>query len=237
MARSAAKVAVPSGFAGFGPRALPFLKALGFHQSKAWYDENRVIYEEDVRAPLEALLAELTAAFAKAGLPLQGDARTIFRLHRDVRFAKDKRPYKTNAGAVMSREGTKRTQGFLYLHLDPEGCFAASGCWHPLPDEALALRRAIAGKPAGFRDAVARLGEAGLALDEGDPLARPPKGFGEVGEPDLANAIRKRNLIVRRAIPEAAIGSPGLARDLAAFARDAEPLLRFAWAALDAHRP
>ena len=224
-------------FTGFGPQALPFLKALAFHQTKEWFEENRSIYDSDIKVPLVRLVGDLSERFAALDLPLRGDGRSIFRLHRDIRFSKDKRPYKTNAGAVLSRDGTKRAQGFLYLHIDPEGCFTAAGFWHPEPDETLALRRAIAGKSKPFREALAKLGKAGLALGDGDPLARAPKGFEEVSDPVCAAAIRMRNIIVRCPLASDAIGSPDLVRDLVAFARDAEPLLRFGWAALDAHRP
>ncbi len=224
-------------FAGFGPQALGFLKALAFHQDKAWFEENRGIYDDELKAPLVGLIGDLCGRFEALDLPLRGDRRSIFRLHRDIRFSKDKRPYKTNAGAVLSRDGTKRSQGFLYIHIDPEGCFAAAGFWHPEPDDLLALRRAIIGKPKGFRDAVAKLDKAGLVLGDGDPVARVPKGFEDVAEPDLAAAIRMRNVIVRRPVDADAIRSPALVEDLVRFARAAEPLLRFGWAALEAHRP
>ncbi len=227
----------PSSFAGFGPQALGFLKALAFHQDKAWFEENRGIYESEIKAPLLDLIGDLTARFEALDLPLRGDGRSIFRLHRDIRFSKEKRPYKTNAGAVLSRDGTKRAQGFLYIHLDPEGCFAAAGFWQPEPEETLALRRAIVGKPKAFREALGRLEKAGLVLGDGDPLSRAPKGFEEVGEPDLAAAVRMRNILVRRPIEPEAIRVPDLVRDLVTFTREAEPLLRFGWAPLDAHRP
>jgi uncharacterized protein (TIGR02453 family) len=230
-------ISAPPAFTGFGPQALGFLKALAFHQTKEWFEANRALYDSDVKAPLQDLVAALTAEFARTGLPLRGDARSIFRLHRDVRFSKDKRPYKTNAGAVLSRDGTKRAQGFLYIHIDPEGCFVAAGYWHPEPDELLALRRAIAGKPEAFRDAVAKLAKAGLALGGGEPLARVPKGFEHVADADLAAALRMRNITVERPLEAAAIASPDLVRDLVTFAQDAQPLLRFGWAALEAHRP
>jgi uncharacterized protein (DUF2461 family) len=73
-------------------------------------------------------------------------------------------------------------------------------------------------------------------LGDGDPLSRAPKGFEEVGEPDLAAAVRMRNILVRRPIEPEAIRVPDLVRDLVTFTREAEPLLRFGWAALDAHR-
>jgi uncharacterized protein (DUF2461 family) len=113
----------------------------------------------------------------------------------------------------------------------------AAGYWHPEPDELLALRRAIAGKPEAFRDAVAKLAKAGLALGGGEPLARVPKGFEHVADADLAAALRMRNITVERPLEAAAIASPDLVRDLVTFAQDAQPLLRFGWAALEAHRP
>ena len=131
MAASSSDTAVPAPFSGFGPRAPGFFKALAFHQSKAWYDANRAIYEAEVKGPTVALLALLSQRFAAAGVPLRGDARSVFRLNRDVRFAREKHPYKTAGGAVLSRDGTRRTPGFVYLHIDPAGCFLAAGFWQP----------------------------------------------------------------------------------------------------------
>jgi len=224
--------ASPVPFTGLGPRALDFFKALAFHQSKAWFEENRGLYESEVKAPLAALVAELTRACAEAGLPLKGDARSIFRLHRDIRFSKDKRPYKTNGGAVLTVDGFKKTPGLLYIHVAPEGCFTAAGFWHPEPPQLLALRKAVAGDPKAFGSLIAKLRKAGLTLAEGDPLTRLPKGFEQVADETAAAAVKMRNLIVRRPLAEAAMFAPDLAREVAAFARDAAPLLRFGWAAL-----
>ncbi len=77
-------------FRGFGPQALPFLKALAFHQSKEWFEANRATYESDLKGPMGDLVEDLSAAFAKAKLPLKGDRKSApFRIPRDVRFAKD----------------------------------------------------------------------------------------------------------------------------------------------------
>lgn len=222
-----------SPFTGFGPKALDFFRALAFHQSKVWFDENRALYESDVKAPLVALVAALTAACGEAGLPLRGDARSVFRLNRDIRFAKDKRPYKTNGGAVLTPDGAKKTPGLLYIHVDPEGCFTAAGFWHPEPDQLRALRRAIARDPKAFRALLSRLKKAGLALGDGDPLSRLPKGFEGVTDEEAARAIRMRHLVVRRPIADATMVSPALVDEIARFAREAEPLLRFGWHALD----
>lgn len=223
----------PALFAGFGPRALDFLRALAFHQEKAWFEANRALYEQDVRAPLEALIVTLSEGFTQAGLPLRGDARSIFRLHRDVRFGKDKRPYKTNAGAVLTRTGTKASPGLFYIHIDPEGCFAAAGFYRPEPPELAALRTAIRDRPEDFRGVLAELAAAGLQLGDGDPLTRLPKGFEGVSDSELGAAIRSRSLVVRRTIAAGALGTPELVSALLAFGREAEPLLRFGWKALE----
>ena len=225
-------------FAGFGRQALPFLKALAFHQDKGWFEENRALWERDLKAPFGRLLADLTHRFADHGLPLRGDARSsLFRLHRDTRFGADKRPFKTNAGAVLSRDGTKRAQGFLYVHVDPAGCFAAAGFYRPEPDEIASIRRLIADRPQAYRDLVCLLEQDGLVLASPETLARLPRGFATIAEPDIAEAVRRKSHLVREPIPDEALGDPGLVKRLAAFARRAEPLLRFGWRALDEREP
>ena len=130
-------------FTGFGPKALPFFEALKFHQSKEWFEENRgALRERRARADGRAARRPDRGLRQARKIPLRADGkRSIFRLHRDVRFAKDKSPYKTHAGAVMTRSGSKKDQGLLYIHIDPEGCFAAAGFYMPEAAELLSLRR------------------------------------------------------------------------------------------------
>ena len=88
-------------FKGFGPKAIPFLKALDFHQSREWFQENRDLYEQELREPFGDLVETLTTRFAEAGLGLKGDRkRSLFRINRDVRFSKDKRPYNRHLSAI-----------------------------------------------------------------------------------------------------------------------------------------
>src|SRR5271170_6160111 len=118
-------------FHGFGPQALPFLKALAFHQTREWFEANRATYESDLKTPMGDLVEDLAVAFASAKIPLKGDRKaSLFRINRDVRFAKDKSPYKTQAGAVMTRGGAKNDVGLLYVHVALDGCFAAAGFYH-----------------------------------------------------------------------------------------------------------
>ena len=227
--------AAAPGFAGFRPAAFAFLRGLAAHQTRDWFEAHRADHETEVRAPMAALLVALSAELARRGLPLRGDPqRSAFRIHRDVRFSRDKRPYKTHAGATLTRDGRKMSQGLLYVHVDPEGSFVAAGFHQPAPGELQAIREAIVAAPDMFRGMVDALARAGLDFgpDE-DGLRRPPRGFAHVADPDLQAALRRKSFIVRRALPQAALGRPALVATIADVAEAALPLLRFGWAALD----
>ena len=171
-------------FSGFGPQALPFFNALAFHQTKDWFEANRAIYDGDVKGPLGDLVEELAARFAKAKIPLKGDRKaSLFRINRDVRFAKDKSPYKTNSGAVLTRSGTKNDPGLIYVHIAGEGCFAAAGFYQPEPPTSWrACALAIVRAPKAWRTMIAKLAKAGLALEEEYAMKRAPRGFEDIGE-------------------------------------------------------
>jgi uncharacterized protein (TIGR02453 family) len=220
-------------FDGFGLEALPFFKALGFHQSKEWFDENRATYNEQIKEPFGDLIEDLAAAFAKAGIPLKGDRKaSLFRLNRDIRFSKDKSPYKTHAGAVMTRGGAKNDKGLFYIHIAPDGCFVATGFYYPEPDDLSALRRAIVRAPKDYEKALAALKKAKLELSDEDSLTRAPRGFETVTEPKIAAAIRRKSFISSRPIAASQIASPALVSDLANFGKHALPLLQWGWSAI-----
>lgn len=219
-------------FKGLGLQALPFFKALGFHQTKAWFEENRAIYDEQVKSPLGDLVEDLSAELKRRKIPLYGDRRkAIFRLHRDTRFSKDKSPYKTNAGFVLNREGTRGTGGMLYVHVDPTGCFVAAGWYMPEPPALAAIRAAIAGNPKAFFAMEAKLKAEKLALSNDYTLKRTPKGFEAVADEGTLVALKRTALITSRPIKDADLHKPKLLAQLADFAEDALPLLQFGWKA------
>ena len=219
-------------FAGFGPQALPFFTALAFHQSREWMEANKGLYETDVRAPMGLLLEEASAQLAWRDIPLRGSLKTsMFRLNRDVRFARDKALYKIAAGAVLTRSGNKNDPGLVYLHLDPKGCFFACGVYHPLPAQKVELRADIRDRAAAFRSACAAM--APLELSQEDSLTRAPRGFETVSDPDIASAVRMRSLVFRQPVPDELMVSPALVAGFAGFAEKAVPFLRFCWNALD----
>ena len=221
------------GFTGFGAKALPFLKALKFHQSKAWFDENRALYQREILDPMVALLDDLTKAFAAAKIPLKADGkRSVFRINRDVRFSKDKSPYKTHCGAVMTRSGAKNEQGLLYLHIDPEGCFAAAGFHIPEAAELARLRKAIVARPKQFAAMEAKLATGKLKLGVENQLTRLPRGFEAAKGTPVDGALRLKSFIVEEPLPAKLIARPALSDAIVDFVRRAEPLLAYGWAAL-----
>lgn len=221
-------------FTGFGPKALPFFEALKFHQSREWFEENRSLYEVDVVAPMVALVDDLTAAFASRKIPLRGDGkRSMFRLNRDVRFSKDKSPYKTHAGAVMTRSGSKKDNGLLYIHIDPTGCFTAAGFYMPETPALAAVRKAILAHPNKAKALLARLEKNRLQLGTFDQLTRIPRGFEDLKGGPLDGMIRLKSLVVEERLPDKLVKSPKLAEQIVDFAERARPLLDFGWQAVD----
>jgi len=109
-------------FPGFAPADLAFLTGLAAHNDREWFTANRAVYDDRLKPTLGALIEALNAAFAARDLPLAGDPKkSVFRIHRDVRFSKDKKPYKTHVSATLTRDGLKLSPGLVYVHIEPEG--------------------------------------------------------------------------------------------------------------------
>ncbi|MCC6735060.1 MAG: TIGR02453 family protein [Bauldia sp.] len=229
-------------FRGFGPDAIGFFRALGFHQNREWFQENRALYEEQVKGPTLALVEDLSERFEKAGIPLRGGKATLFRINRDVRFSKDKRPYQTHAGAVLTPTGTKDGQGLVYLHIapagtkdwdgSPEGCFMAAGFHQPEPADLTTIRTTIQRDPKAFQALEAKLAKAKLALGTDGQLTRVPRGFEAMKGSPVEGAIRMKSFIVEDPIDEALVTSPKLADRIFTFTERAKPLLDYGWRAL-----
>jgi len=119
-------------FAGFRPEAIQFLADLAANNDRAWFQPRKAQYEDLLKRPLEGLCAALAERFEATGIPLQADpARSPFRIYRDVRFSKDKAPYKTNVGASFPWTGGGDASAGGYFHLAPGEIFIGGGIWHP----------------------------------------------------------------------------------------------------------
>ncbi|TJW14594.1 MAG: TIGR02453 family protein [Mesorhizobium sp.] len=213
-------------FNGFGEKAIPFLRALDFHQSREWFQENRDLYERELYQPFGDLVETLTKRFATARLGLRGDRKkSLFRINRDVRFSKDKRPYNRHLSAILSPDGTKMEQGVFYVHIGLERCFADIAWWQPGPELLLAMRNAIATRPDKFRALVAALKKNRLELETEGRMKRTPRGFEHVSDSDLAEVIRNRHFYVQHVVDSAGIHTAALVDELVDFTLRARPLL------------
>ncbi|RZQ63179.1 DUF2461 domain-containing protein [Amycolatopsis suaedae] len=179
-------------FEGFGEYAVEFYDGLIADNSKAYWDDNVHIYRADVRAPMEALLAELNSEFA-AGF---GEGK-VFRPYRDVRFAKDKTPYKTHCGGVIEQG---RGGGAYYVEVGPDGLRVGGGCFHLASDQVARFRTAVDTEVHGaeLEKIVAKLRRAGWEI-KGDRLRTRPRGFAE-DHPRL-ELLKHRSLYAVRVWP------------------------------------
>jgi len=227
--------AVSMNFTGFSAEGLRFLRDLALNNDPVWFKPRRDEYEALVRGPMLALVADLLTLAADRQLPVTGEpAKAVFRVYRDVRFSKDKRPYKTHCGASLSRTGAKLAPGLFYIHIEPGGCFVAAGFWHPEPPVAEKVRQRILAEPVRFLKVVRGLDAKGMPIEPDEEGAkRLPRGC-EAGRGTAVEPfLKQRNLIARHALSDADVGSATLPALLLERYAAARPLLDFGWAAID----
>lgn len=152
-------------FKGFGEYAIDFYDGLVADNTKAYWEDNKHLYHADVRAPMEALLAALEPEFGKG---------KVFRPYRDVRFSKDKTPYKDHCGGVVE---LGRGGGAHYVQIGPEGLFVGGGSFAMAPDQLARYRESVADDLRGraLEAVLAELADRGWEL-RGDKLKRAPRG-------------------------------------------------------------
>jgi uncharacterized protein (TIGR02453 family) len=152
-------------FLGFGSSALAWFRGLEADNSKTYFEGSRAVWEAEVRGPLERLLEEL-------GEELGGSVK-LFRPHRDVRFSKNKAPYKTNNYGVVRVPGT---ESGLYVSISSGGMHAGSGYWQMAADQLSRYREAVMGPEGSALDgAVLRMEASGLKV-WGEALKTAPRG-------------------------------------------------------------
>ena len=123
---------------------LRFLRKLKKNNNKPWFEANRNGYTE-AKQEVETFLEGLIASYGKTddAISRLTPKDCMFRINRDVRFSKDKSPYKTNFGAFINPGGKKSTLAGYYLHIEPGASFAGGGLWMPMPAELAKIRQEI----------------------------------------------------------------------------------------------
>jgi uncharacterized protein (TIGR02453 family) len=234
-ARGAPRPSPPERFTAFRPAALAFLRRLKARNTKAFFEANRAIYEQEVRGPLKALVEEIDTRLASFAPEIVGDPRrSIFRINRDVRFSRDKSPYKTHAACWFYHRDAGRGVGQeasggagFYFHLEPTQCFLGAGIWMPPRPTLAKLRDALAEDVEGFEAIVLapafrrRFGK----LDDEAMLTRLPRGF-EPGHP-AERWLRHLSFTAGRELPIKDALSPRLPAILARDYEALTPLVRW----------
>ncbi len=156
-----------------------FLTELSLNNNKEWFDANRPRYET-IKKSMLALATQLIAEISTFDSTIQNiDPKScVFRINRDVRFSKDKSPYKTNLGIYIAKGGKKSVFGGYYLHLSPNDAFLATGLWMPMPPQLKAIRQEIDYNFATF-DKIMKANNCNLYLSSeiDQKVSGMPKGY------------------------------------------------------------
>ena len=216
-------------FQGIGPRAGRLIAELAHRQDKSWYAEHKAEIDRLVYAPLRALFEEARPKLVRL-YPRQPLTIKVFRIHRDVRFSKDKSPFKDHASGVImvgrnAEPGT--AAGALYLQVGPEEG-AAAGMWTMGPEELSRHRRAVLDSRAGARlERLLRpLVGSGYQIISSAQLARAPRGV-DPGHPRAALLRHKGLALDFPLIPRKVRHSPALLDWCIERAREVAPLVRW----------
>ncbi len=218
----------------FTPALFAFLRDLKVNNDRDWFAANKPRYEDEVRGPALDFVSDLAPHLERLSPCFVADprptGRSLFRIHRDTRFSKDKSPYKTYVGVQFRHELAKdaHAPGF-YLHLEPKAVFVGAGIWHPDAPTLARIREAIAGDPKGWR--AAKLVGERFEL-AGDRLKRAPAGYDP--EHPLIEDLKRKDFICVASLTERDVCGRGFVDEFARMCGEASPLVRFLCSALDA---
>ncbi|NNF57963.1 MAG: DUF2461 domain-containing protein [Rhodothermaceae bacterium] len=221
-------------FPGFRAEAFQFLRDLKAHNEREWFKPRKATYEDELLWPARCLIAQVSEEAPHHGLPLRGTPKkSVFRIYRDTRFSKNKAPYKTHVGLVLTRTGAKDDPGGLYVHIEPDNCFLAAGFWAPESPFLRRWRERIVANPDGFLQTVEQVEEAGLTLSARDSLKRMPRGFEDFADHPAADYLKWKGTIANQPVADAEAMTPAFTETVLTFAAAAQPLLDFGWTLTD----
>jgi uncharacterized protein (TIGR02453 family) len=214
----------------FTPELFGFFSELGKNNNRDWFTKNKERYERVVREPFLDFIEDAGPHLRSISPHLVADSRpvggSLFRIHRDVRFSKDKSPYKTYAGAHFRHAAGKDVHApGVYLHVEPDECFVGGGMWQPDPSALAAIRRAIDQEQAAWRK-VLRSGATFL----GETLKRPPQGY----PPDhpLIEDLKRKSFVTSVPLEDQEVSDSSFMATFVSACHSMQPLMRFLAAAV-----
>jgi uncharacterized protein (TIGR02453 family) len=208
-----------------------FLKELKVNNDRDWFAENRHRYEDHVKVAALRLIEDFAPHLKKLSPHFQATPRSLFRIHRDTRFSKDKSPYKTAIGVHFRHERAKdaHAPGY-YFHVAPGEVFLGCGIWHPDGGALRAIRERIVEDPAGWKRAVGGKKFRDAFELSGESLKRAPRGFDP--EHPLIDDLRRKDFIGVRSVPQSFATAQDLPKQLGRHFAAGTPLMGFLCGAL-----
>ncbi|HEX5637081.1 MAG TPA: DUF2461 domain-containing protein [Gammaproteobacteria bacterium] len=220
----------------FTPATFKFLKNLQANNNRVWFDEHKQEYEDAVRTPalnfIDAMaddIADISPHFRAIAKKVGG---SLMRVHRDVRFGHDKRPYKTNIGIQFRHARGKdvHAPGF-YVHLEPKECFLGVGIWHPDAPALDLIRSAIAQNSAAWMKASRDKSFSKLFAFSGDALANAPRGYAK--DHPMLEDLKRKDFIAIQSFPQTLATTDHFQSDVVKSFRTSKPLMTFLCQALE----
>lgn len=169
-----------SGFPGFPPEGIVFLKDLARNNRREWFQPRKELFDARVRGPMLEVVEQVNSALAGfAPEYVTEPEKAVYRLYRDTRFSSDKTPYKTHVAAVFNRRGLAKHCGAgFYFSISPKEIEVAGGVYMPGSEQLFAIRKHITANYEEFRAHVLHRGLRRMMEDlKGESLSRSPKGF------------------------------------------------------------
>lgn len=214
---------------------LRFLSSIKKNNNKAWLDANRSLYDtskEEFTQQVAEILKGI-ASFDNAYINLT-PKECMFRLNRDIRFSKEKHPYKTNYAGYFNPAGKKGDGAGFYIHIEPGKSFAAAGLWQPPADHLAKIRQEIDYNADEWRKIISdkKFKQAynnGFSMS--DSLVRAPKGYDE-NNPSI-EFLKMKNFVITRSFTDAEIQDKHFTKTLVKTFELGKPLLDFINRALD----
>ncbi len=229
---------MPDTFSGLPADYFDFFNELKTNNNREWFGDNKARFRTSVQEPLALLVEAVAPRLRRISKHFNADPRlnggSVFRIYKDMRFSKDKTPYKTH-GAIQFRHmlGKSAHAPGFYVHLAPDEIVCGGGIWHPPSPQLLNIRTAIRENPKEWQNIIGNDVFTGRfdAL-RGDGITRPPRGFDE-NDPHIKDIMRKSFFAMQDCLP-ADTQKPGFADDLEGVFQDAAPLMKFLCKAVDA---
>jgi len=227
-----------SGFSGFSKDFTAFFRGLARNNHRDWFLPRKPVFEEKVKEPMRQLVEALNVEMGRfAPLHVTDPDKSIYRIYRDTRFSKDKKPYKEHLAAHFPRHGMGRdgAAGY-YLAVSHKALAVGGGMYMPTPEMLRTLRNHIAERPAEFRRLIGSKTLRKLFGEmHGGQLSRVPKGF--AADHPAADLLRYKQYVFYVELPPDLITSPELFGEVRKRFRALTPLVDFLNAPLVAARP